>query len=125
MVKITPILGGNLVGCCALDGMGNVKNNANVSDKTCLSVTNIDSICRQGKGYKNGPPQTCCRIPLIAKDNHNTLRKFVGGNSWLSETYLAYLLEQTGSGLPLILLTWVVREGNAATEWKKREIEAI
>jgi hypothetical protein len=63
--------------------------------------------------------------PYDAKDNHNTLQKFVGGNSWLSETYLAYLREQTARALPLIFLTWVVREGNAATEWKKREIEAI
>src|SRR6266508_120334 len=100
MVKITPILGGALVGCCALDGMGNVKNNANVSDKTWLSVINVGSIRRQGKGYKHGLPQMYCPITMIAKDNHNTLQKFVGGNSWLSETYLAYLREQTARAFP-------------------------
>jgi hypothetical protein len=41
MVKIKPTLGWVLVGCWALDGLGNVKNNTNVSDKTWLSVINL------------------------------------------------------------------------------------
>src|SRR5262245_48525711 len=94
MVKITPILGGDLVDCCALEGMGNVKNSASVSDKIWLSVINLGSICRQ-----HGLPQTCCPIrAIIAKDNHNTLQKFVGGNSWFREAYLACLREQKGPG---------------------------
>ena len=44
MVEITPILGRDLVGCCALDGMGNVKNNANMSDKIWLRVIKVNAI---------------------------------------------------------------------------------